>query len=252
LETLQGIEVTTQRVRLGVNIDHVATLRQQRGTRFPDPVFAASLAELGGADQITVHLREDRRHISDRDVHVLRKTVQIPLNLEMAATDEMVRIALETLPEMVTLVPEKRAERTTEGGLDVVGQAQALRPLLNQLRSAGILVSLFIDPVPEQVRMAATLQAQTIELHTGDYCEARAALSRSQELSKLDAACTLAHSLGLTVAAGHGLDYHNVQAVAELPYMEELNIGHAIVCRAVFVGLERAVRDMRLAMIGAI
>jgi pyridoxine 5-phosphate synthase len=136
--------------------------------------------------------------------------------------------------------------------LDVVGQAESLRPLLSQLRSAGILVSLFIDPVPEQVRMAATLQAQTIELHTGDYCEARAALTRSQELSKLEAACNLAHSLGLMVAAGHGLDYHNVQAVAELPYMEELNIGHAIVCRAVFVGLERAVRDMRLAMIGAV
>lgn len=244
--------MATERVRLGVNIDHVATLRQARGTRYPEPALAASLAELGGADQITIHLREDRRHIIDRDVTVLRQTVQVPLNLEMAATAEMTRIALQTLPNTVTLVPEKREERTTEGGLDAVGQAHVLRPIVAELQAAGIVVSLFIDPDPAQVQMAAELRAATVEFHTGDYCATDAALRREHELSKLDAACRQAHALGLIVAAGHGLDYHNVLPIAQLPYMEELNIGHAIICRAVFVGLERAVRDMRLAMLGQV
>lgn len=244
--------MSIERVRLGVNIDHVATLRNARGTRYPEPALAASLAELGGADQITIHLREDRRHIVDRDVQVLRQTVQVPLNLEMAATAEMTRIAVQTLPNTVTLVPEKREERTTEGGLDAVGQATLLRPVIAELQAAGIVVSLFVDPDPAQVRMAAELRASTVEFHTGDYCATDAALRREHELSKLDSACRLAHGLGLTVAAGHGLDYHNVRPIAQLPHMEELNIGHAIVCRAVFVGLERAVRDMRLAMLGQI
>jgi len=244
--------VSIERVRLGVNIDHVATLRNARGTRYPEPALAASLAELGGADQITIHLREDRRHIVDRDVQVLRQTVQVPLNLEMAATAEMTRIAVQALPNTVTLVPEKREERTTEGGLDAVGQAALLRPVIAELQAAGIVVSLFLDPDEAQVRMAAELRASTVEFHTGDYCGTDAALRREHELSKLDSACRLAHGLGLTVAAGHGLDYHNVRPIAQLPHMEELNIGHAIVCRAVFVGLERAVRDMRLAMLGQI
>lgn len=244
--------MSIERVRLGVNIDHVATLRNARGTRYPEPALAASLAELGGADQITIHLREDRRHIVDRDVQVLRQTVQVPLNLEMAATAEMTRIAVQTSPNTVTLVPEKREERTTEGGLDAVGQAALLRPVIAELQAAGIVVSLFLDPDEAQVRMAAELRASTVEFHTGDYCGTDAALRREHELSKLDSACRLAHGLGLTVAAGHGLDYHNVRPIAQLPHMEELNIGHAIVCRAVFVGLERAVRDMRLAMLGQI
>ena len=235
-------------LQLGVNVDHVATIRQARGTRFPDPVLAASLAELAGVDQITVHLREDRRHIQDRDVAILRQTVQVPLNLEMAATPEMVRIAIATRPDTVTLGPEKRQERTTEGGLDVVGQAATLAPAIAALREAGIVVSLFIDPDPAQVAKSAELGAHTVELHTGDYCEAPTALLREQRLEQLRAAAEQAHNLSLRVAAGHGLDYKNVQEVARLPYMVELNIGHAIVARAVLVGLERAVREMVEAM----
>lgn len=235
-------------LQLGVNVDHVATIRQARGTRFPDPVLAASLAELAGADQITVHLREDRRHIQDRDVTILRQTVQVPLNLEMAATSEMVRIAIAERPDTVTLVPEKRQERTTEGGLDVVGQAATLGPAIAALREAGIVVSLFIDPDPAQVAKSAELGAHTVELHTGDYCEATTALLQETRLEQLRAAAEQAHGLCLRVAAGHGLDYKNVQAVARLPYMVELNIGHAIVARAVLVGLDRAVREMIDAM----
>ena len=235
-------------LQLGVNVDHVATIRQARGTRFPDPVLAASLAELAGADQITVHLREDRRHIQDRDLTILRQTVQVPLNLEMAATPEMVRIAIAERPDTVTLVPEKREERTTEGGLDVVGQAASLGPAIAALREAGIVVSLFIDPDPAQVAKSAELGAHTVEWHTGDYCGAATALLREQRLEQLRAAAEQAHGLYLRVAAGHGLDYKNVQAVAQLPHMVELNIGHAIVARAVLVGLERAVREMIDAM----
>lgn len=235
-------------LQLGVNVDHIATIRQARGTRFPDPVLAASLAELAGADQITVHLREDRRHIQDRDVAILRQTVQVPLNLEMAATAEMVRIAIREKPDTVTLVPEKREERTTEGGLDVAGHMDTLRPVVTALADAGIVVSLFVDPVAAQVAASAQLGAHTIELHTGDYCGAPTALLRQTRLEELRQACEQGHALGLRVAAGHGLDYKNVAEVARLPHMQELNIGHAIVARAVLVGLERAVREMIDAM----
>ncbi len=233
------------RIHLGVNVDHVATLRQARGTRYPDPVLAASLAELAGADQITIHLREDRRHIQDRDLLVMRKTVQVPLNLEMAATAEMTAIACEQTPDTVTLVPEKRQERTTEGGLDCVGQQALLASTIGALKQAGIVVSLFIGAEPDQIAMAAQLGAQTVELHTGEYCQAQGALHQERELERLRAGCEQAHGLGLRVAAGHGLDYHNVRAVCALPHMAELNIGHAIMARAVLVGLERAVREMR-------
>lgn len=239
------------RVRLGVNVDHVATLRQQRGTAYPDPVFAAALAEQAGAHQITVHLREDRRHILDRDVEVLRKTVQVPLNLEMAVTEEMVGIALRTRPDTVTLVPERREEQTTEGGLDVRGNAPAVASATARLQSAGVVVSLFVDPDPDQLRASVEVGATVVELHTGDYCEAFGTPSAAAELSKLRRGAELAHELGLVVAAGHGLDYHNVQPVAALPYVEELNIGHSLVARAVFVGFERAVADMLALMRGA-
>ena len=235
-------------LELGVNVDHVATIRQARGTRFPDPVLAAALAELAGADQITVHLREDRRHIQDRDLTVLRQTVQVPLNLEMAATAEMLAIALRELPQTVTLVPEKRAEQTTEGGLDVKGNAAALAPFVAALTEAGIVVSLFIDPDVAQVEASRRLGAHTVELHTGDYCAAPTALLREARLEQLRVAAAAAHDLSLRLAAGHGLDYKTVQAVARLPHMVELNIGHSIVARAVLVGLERAVREMIAAM----
>jgi pyridoxine 5-phosphate synthase len=225
-----------------VNIDHVATLRQARGTSYPDPVWAASLCELAGARGITVHLREDRRHIVDRDVELLRQTVRTTLNLEMAATAEMIGIARRIKPDVVTLVPEKRAEKTTEGGLDVAGAA-GLADGIAQLHASGVEVSLFIDPAPAQVRAAAELGARRIELHTGHYCEVRGG-EASAELERLAAATELAISLNLHVAAGHGLDYPNVTEVARIPGIEELNIGHSIVSRAVFVGLDRAVRDM--------
>jgi len=233
-----------QRVRLGVNVDHVATIRQQRDTRYSDPVTAASLAELAGADQITVHLREDRRHIQDRDVRILRQTVQTLLNLEMAATDEMAGIAAELKPHTVTLVPEKREERTTEGGLDVAGQREALATYLPRLHDAGIQVSLFIDPDEAQVVAAAALGVHAVELHTGDYAEATDADARGLELSRLEEASALGAELGLAVVAGHGLDYVNVREVAAIHQVEELNIGHAIIARAVLVGLERAVGEM--------
>ena len=231
-----------QRVRLGVNIDHVATIRQQRGTRYPDPVTAAALAELAGADQITIHLREDRRHIQDRDLRILRETVQTLLNLEMAATDEMVAIAAELRPDTVTLVPEKREERTTEGGLDVAGQREALAGVVERLTAAGIRVSLFIDPEPDQIEASACLAVHAVELHTGDYAEAKG--DRPEELARLEVAAALAAEHGLMVVAGHGLDYGNVRAVAAIPEVEELNIGHALIARAVLVGLERAVAEM--------
>jgi pyridoxine 5-phosphate synthase len=233
--------------RLHVNIDHTATLRQARGTTYPDPIWAAAVAELAGAHGITAHLREDRRHISDRDMRLLRETVRTVLNMEMAATEEMIGIALELGPEIVTLVPEKREERTTEGGLDP--RSPGLDAAVGRLREAGIEVSLFIDPDPAVVEASAGLGATTVELHTGDYCEARRGRANA-ELERLGEAAAAAASAGLTVAAGHGLDYPNVQAVARLPQVEELNIGHAIISRAVFSGLERAVRDM-LALINS-
>lgn len=229
---------------LGVNIDHVATIRQARRTVEPDPVGAAVLAELAGADGITVHLREDRRHIQDRDVRILRETVRTHLNLEMAATDEMVAIALDIKPDYVTLVPERREEVTTEGGLNVAGQLENMKRVVDTLQSADIPVSLFIDSATDQIQASADSQARFIELHTGPYAEAKTEAEHAKELAILDKGCQQALDLGLRVNAGHGLTYWNVQPVAQLAGMEELNIGHSIISRAVLVGLERAVREM--------
>ena len=233
---------------LGVNIDHIATLRQARRTVEPDPVAAAVIAELAGADGITVHLREDRRHIQERDVRLLRQTVRTHLNLEMAATDEMVAIALEIKPDYVTLVPERREEITTEGGLDVAGQVSRLSEVVSQLQGSGIPVSLFVDPDPIQIAAAAQVGARWVELHTGRYAEASSEAQREAELAQLRQASQQAIQLGLRVNAGHGLTYWNVGPVARIPGMEELNIGHSIISRAVLVGLDRAVREMRQAM----
>src|SRR5512138_1005696 len=231
--------------RLGVNVDHVATLRQSRRTLYPDPVAAAALAELAGAEQITIHLREDRRHIQDRDLQILRRTVATRLNLEMAATQDMVKIAWEVKPDTATLVPERREELTTEGGLDVVGGRDALRKVVKTLHDAEIRVSLFIDPDLDQVKAAHRAEAEIVEFHTGRYCDARLVSDRGRELARLVDACKAAAKLGLKVAAGHGLNYQNVMPVAAVPEIEELNIGHAIVARAVLVGFERAVREMK-------
>ncbi|HEY5998067.1 MAG TPA: pyridoxine 5'-phosphate synthase [bacterium] len=233
-----------RRIRLGVNIDHVATLRQARRGREPEPVAAAALAELGGADQITVHLREDRRHIQDRDLELLRRTVATGIDMEMAAVPEMVRIARRVRPELATLVPEKRQEITTEGGLDVAGQARPLGKAVAALQRAGIRVSLFVDPAPGQVLASRATGADAIELNTGQYAEARTRRAAAAELEKLRAAASLAAEQGLAVFAGHGLNYHNILPVRAIPELEEVNIGHSIVSRALFTGLEQAVRDM--------
>ncbi len=230
--------------RLGVNVDHVATLRQARRATYPDPVTAAAIAEMAGAHQITIHLREDRRHIQDRDLRLLRDTCQTALNLEMAATQEMVKVAYEVKPDLVTLVPERREELTTEGGLDVASQRESLAQLTRHLRDGEIEVSLFIDPELDQIRAAHKVDADRVELHTGRYCEARNAGERQRELERLVDAAKAATKLGMGCAAGHGLNYENVQAVVAIPEIDELNIGHAIVARAVLVGLDRAVRDM--------
>lgn len=236
---------------LGVNIDHIATIRQARRTVEPDPIAAAVLAELAGADGITAHLREDRRHIQDRDVRLLRQTVRTHLNLEMAATDEMVAIALDVHPDYVTLVPEKREEVTTEGGLDVAGQQSRMNDIVQQLQGAGIPVSLFIDADPAQIEASAAAGAQFIELHTGQYAEAKDEQHRAKELDILAAGCQRAIAAGLRVNAGHGLTYWNVYPVACLEGMEELNIGHTIISRAALVGMERAVREMKQAILGS-
>ncbi len=230
--------------RLGVNIDHVATLRQARGGTEPDPVAAAAIAELAGADGITVHLREDRRHIQDRDLKLLRQTVQTKLNLEMAATDEMVNIALAVKPNMCTLVPEKRQELTTEGGLDVRFNLEPLKEVVDKLQDGGILVSCFIAPDPDQVKAVDKLGADYIEIHTGAFAAARNWKQEMEELEKIGNAIKLAAKLGLGVNAGHGLNYTNIRKVSSLGGIEEYNIGHSIISRAVLVGLDRAVRDM--------
>ncbi|MFL5312015.1 MAG: pyridoxine 5'-phosphate synthase [Myxococcales bacterium] len=232
-------------MRLGVNIDHVATLRQARRGKYPDPVAAAAVAELGGADQITLHVREDRRHVTDRDLSLLRQTVNGTLNLEMAAVQPMVDLALGERPDTCTLVPERREELTTEGGLDAIGHRDEVRRVTRALRDGGIEVSLFIDPDLEQIKASHRVDAQAVELHTGRYCDARGGEDRKRELSRLVDAARAAAKLGLRVAAGHGLDYWNVKPVAAIDEIGELNIGYAIVCRAVLVGLERAVRDMK-------
>jgi pyridoxine 5-phosphate synthase len=232
------------RPRLGVNIDHVATVRQARKVRYPDPILAAALAEIAGAEQITLHLREDRRHIQERDLRLLRETCQTQLNLEMAATPEMVKVAYEYKPDMVTLVPERREEITTEGGLDVATQTDSLRKLIRSLKDAGLTVSLFIDPSLDQVRASHKCDADRIELHTGRYCDARRGAPRGQELTRIVDTAKAAAKLGMGVAAGHGLNYDNVEPIARISEIDELNIGHAIVARAVLVGFDRAVREM--------
>jgi pyridoxine 5-phosphate synthase len=227
-----------------VNVDHVATVRQARGTHEPDPVTAAALAELAGAEGITIHLREDRRHIQDRDLALLRQTVTTRLNLEMAATDEMVGIALEVRPDCVTLVPEKREELTTEGGLDVSMHRNLLKKQIGLLQQGGITVSLFVDPDLEQVKSAHRVGADAIEIHTGSYCDAGTRELQRTELQKIESAIRVGQKLGLGVHAGHGLNYLNIEPVLALGGVEEFNIGHSIVSRAVLVGMERAVREM--------
>ncbi|MDA1000800.1 MAG: pyridoxine 5'-phosphate synthase [bacterium] len=230
--------------KLCVNVDHVATIRQARRTDEPDPVAAALIAERSGAVGITVHLREDRRHIQDRDLRILRQVVRGKLNLEMAAIPEMQDIALDIGPEQATLVPERREEITTEGGLDAAGQLERLREFISPLRADGISVSLFIDPERKQVEAAREIGADYIELNTGGYAEAGSRHAAEEQLKALRAAAETAHGLGLGVHAGHGLTYLNVEPVVGLPYLEELNIGHSIVAHAVFVGFEQAVREM--------
>jgi pyridoxine 5-phosphate synthase len=236
-------------IRLGVNIDHVATLRNARGESYPSPIQAASFAELGGADNITCHLREDRRHIKDQDVRLLKETIQVPLNFEIAATDEMVRIAAQVLPHAVTLVPEKRQELTTEGGLDLSQGTATLRNQISLLRDQGVFVSLFVEPEVQAMREAARLGAQAIEIHTGHFCRALAATRSSQEcwqlVGGLQTAARAAHEEGLQVHVGHGLNYSNAHWIQLVPHCEEANIGHAIVGRALFIGLTQAVRDMK-------
>jgi len=237
-------------IRLGVNVDHVATIREARGGREPDPVLAAHEAELGGADQITVHLREDRRHVQERDLRLLRQTARTPINLEMAIAEEVVRIALDVAPHQVTLVPERREEVTTEGGLDVAGGLQAVRATAARLREAGIGVSVFVDPERGQLEATREAGVTHVELHTGAYANAALGAARERELARLVEASAAARQLGLHLALGHGLDYHNVQAVRGIAGLEEVNIGHSIVSRAVFVGLRRAVTDMKALLAG--
>ncbi|NOX43202.1 MAG: pyridoxine 5'-phosphate synthase [Gammaproteobacteria bacterium] len=240
-----------QDILLGVNIDHVATLRQARGTRYPDPVQAAYEAEQAGADAITLHLREDRRHIQERDVHLLKETLATRMNLEMAATNEMVAIAEHIKPQDCCLVPEKREELTTEGGLDVIGQKDRMTDVCARLRDAGIRVSLFIEADPAQLDAAVKVGAPVIEIHTGHYAEIIDENLRAAELQRIISAVKYARDIGLQVNAGHGLHYHNVAAIASIPEICELNIGHAIVARSVFTGFQEAVRGMKRLMSAA-
>lgn len=231
-------------MRLGINIDHYATIRQARHSFEPDPIAAALISDMAGADSIVMHLREDRRHINDDDLRRARETVKSFLNLEMAPVDEIVKIAIRTKPEMVTLVPEKREEITTEGGLDVVGLKEHLHDVICRFKEAGILVSLFIDPDMKQIKESSRVGADSVELHTGAYANAKTDYEMTEELEKLKTSALAASRLGLGVAAGHGLNYHNVKAIACIKEIEELNIGHTIVSRASLVGLEKAVQEM--------
>lgn len=235
----------TRSLRLGVNIDHVATIRNARGSRYPDPVRAALLAAEAGADGITAHLREDRRHISDSDIDRLMEALTLPLNLEMAATDEMLAIALRHKPHATCLVPEKRSELTTEGGLDVVGGFAHLKPIVGQLVGAGIRVSMFIDPEAAQLDASKALGAPVVELHTGAYCDAATPEARAHELERLQKAAAHAAAIGLECHGGHGLTYDTVGPVAAIPAIAELNIGHFLVGEAIFVGLVQSIRRMR-------
>jgi len=232
-------------ISLHINIDHVATVRQARQISEPDPVTAAGLAELAGADGITIHLREDRRHIIDRDVRILRQTVQTRLNLEMAATEEMFSIAIEIGPDIVTLVPEKREEITTEGGLDVIGASNIMREGIKQIRDSGIRVSLFIDPEEDQIKASREIGAEDVELHTGCYADANNSAELDSEFKRLVSGAEIAHQQKMRVNAGHGLNYINTQRICGLPHLSELNIGHSIVSRAIFVGFSEAVREMK-------
>ncbi len=231
--------------KLGVNVDHVATVRQARRTNEPDPVWAAALAQLGGADGITIHLREDRRHIQDRDLRLLRETVTVKLNLEMACSEEIIQIACQTRPDQATLVPERREEITTEGGLDVLSQQQRVAEVVRRLHDAGIVVSLFLDPDLRQIEAAKAVGADAVELHTGQYALAPPGPPRQRELQVLEEAARQVRRLGLVLHAGHGLTYTNVQPIARIEGMEELNIGHSIVARAIMVGFLQAVREMK-------
>ena len=236
--------------RLGVNVDHVATIRQARGGHNPDPVEAAVLAELAGCDGITIHLREDRRHIQDRDLAILKRTAKTRLNLEMAATQDMVKIALDIKPHTVTLVPERREELTTEGGLEVAMNLDYLKKVTSLLSDAEIKVSLFVDPDIDQIKASHRVGAGAVEIHTGKYAEAKTKTEAEEDYGKIVNAAKVAQKLKLEVIAGHGLDYHNVRAIVEIPEIIEVNIGHSIVSRAVLVGMERAVREMKMAMGG--
>ncbi len=238
-------------ILLGVNIDHVATLRQQRHTIYPDPIEAVYAAENGGADGITVHLREDRRHIQERDVELIQQITLTRMNLEMAVTDEMIAYAIKIAPAHSCLVPEKREELTTEGGLDVIGSKDRVTKAVRQLSDNGIEVSLFIDPDEAQIEASIHTGAPVIEIHTGAYADAKTPDERDRELQRIIMAAKFAHQAGLIVNAGHGLNYQNVQAIAAIPEMNELNIGHGIVARAVFMGMEQAVREMKRIMIAA-
>ncbi len=235
-------------IHLGVNIDHIATLRNARGTSYPDPVHAAAAAEHAGASGITIHLREDRRHIKDRDVYTLANTLQTRMNLEMAVTEEMINIASEVKPPFVCLVPEKREELTTEGGLDVKGQFEKVKDACDRLAAMGSKVSLFIDADKEQIQAAVDCGAPFIEIHTGHYADAGSEAEQLAELSRIEAGVKFAASLGLVVNAGHGLHYHNVKPIAAIKEIYELNIGHAIIARASIDGLDKAVRDMKTLM----
>jgi pyridoxine 5-phosphate synthase len=230
--------------RLNVNIDHIATIREARKSREPDPVLAAYVAELAGAEGIVVHLREDRRHIQDRDLLILRQTVRTKLNLEMAPTSEMINIALDVRPDMVTLVPEKRQEITTEGGLDVVKNPETVAHVINEIKTGGIFVSVFIDPNAKQIELVRKAGAEMVEIHTGNYANATNEKGQENELVKIQEAVEYSERLGLRVAAGHGLNYTNVRRVSTLKGIEELNIGHSIIANAVIVGIDKAVRDM--------
>ena len=238
-------------ILLGVNVDHIATLRQARGTNYPDPVYAASVAEHAGADGITVHLREDRRHIQDRDIYVLKQTLHTRMNFEMAVTDEMLDIACDVKPVFCCLVPEKREELTTEGGLDVAGQQDKINAAVARLADAGIQTSLFIDADKDQIDSALLSKATYIEIHTGQYAEAATEAEQQLELARLVEGIEYAHGLGLKVNAGHGLNYFNVKPIAAIPEIIELNIGHAIIARAVIDGLDKAIRDMKKLMLEA-
>ena len=229
---------------LAVNVDHVATLRQARGINIPDPVTAAAIVEFAGADGVVVHLREDRRHIQDRDVRILRKTVKTKLILEMAGTSEMVTIASEIKPDLVTLVPERRQELTTEGGLDLLSHKDPVAEAIRILQGSGILVSIFVDPDPDQIKTAHRIGANFIEIHTGTFCDANTAQERSEAFEKVVSSAKLAHKLKLGVNAGHGLGYESIKAFKGVSEIDEFSIGHSIIARAVFVGLDRAVRDM--------